>query len=189
VVCLFVAGGAEAALSDYVNTLRGTSHVDGNGAIASEAAYSRGNTVPAATRPFGFNFWTPVTNANYSGWPYVYSDTSILGFACSHQPSVWAGDIAFFQVMPEVGNAIVTDQAGRAQAFSHANETAQAHYYSVQFQNGIKTEIAPTDHASAWQFTYPASNPNAYLLWDTADADVTVDTTNRTVSGSFNRTN
>jgi predicted alpha-1,2-mannosidase len=183
------AGAAEAALSDYVNTLRGTSHVDGNGAVASEGAYSRGNTVPAATRPFGFNFWTPVTNANYSGWPYVYTDTAIMGFACSHQPSVWAGDLAHFKVMPEIGGAVVTDEASRAQPFSHANEIAQAHYYSVQFQNGIKTEIAPTDHASAWQFTYPASNPTAYLLWDTGDPDVTVDTTNRTVSGSFNKTN
>jgi predicted alpha-1,2-mannosidase len=186
---LFFTCGAEAALSDYVNTLRGTSHVDGNGAVAPEGAYSRGNTVPAATRPFGFNFWTPVTNANYSGWPYVYSDTSMVGFACSHQPSVWAGDLAFFEVMPEIGGAIVTDQAGRAQAFSHGSETARAHYYSVQFQNGIRTEIAPTDHASAWQFTYPPSNPNAYLLWDTGDTDITVDTANRTVSGSLNRTN
>jgi len=178
-----------AALSDYVNTLRGTSHVDASGAVVVESAYSRGNTIPAAARPFGFNFWTPVTNAAYSGWPYTYSDTAIMGFACSHQPSVWAGDLAHFKVMPEVGAAIVTDEATRARPFSHTNEIAQAHYYSVTFDNGIKTELTPTDHASAWQFTYPASNPNAFLLWDTGDTDITVDTATRTVSGSFNKTN
>lgn len=188
-VLLVSVAGAKEAPSDYVNTLRGTSHVDGSGNVAAEVAYSRGNTVPAATRPFGFNFWTPVTNPGYSGWPYVYSDTSILGFACSHQPSAWGGDVAHFLVMPEIGSVPVTDEAARAAPFSHANETARAHYYSVTFDNGIKTEISPTDHASAWRFTYPASSPNAYLFWDTDDPDVTVDTTKRTVSGSFHKTN
>jgi predicted alpha-1,2-mannosidase len=180
---------ADGAPSDYVNTLRGTSHVDGSGNVAAETGYSRGNTVPATTRPFGFNFWTPVTNPGYSGWPYVYSDTSILGFACSHQPSAWAGDVAHFLVMPEIGAELVADEEGRAEPFSHANETARAHYYSVTFDNGIETEITPTDRASAWRFTYPAGTPNAYLLWDTHDPDISIDTTRRTVSGSFHKTN
>jgi predicted alpha-1,2-mannosidase len=180
---------AEAAPSDYVNTLRGTSHVDGSGNVATETGYSRGNTVPATTRPFGFNFWTPVTNPAYSGWPYVYSDTKILGFACSHQPSAWAGDVAHFLVMPEVGAELVADEERRAQPFSHANEAARAHYYGVTFDTGIKTEITPTDHAAAWRFTYPASSPHAYLLWDTDDPHIAIDTVARTVSGSFLKTN
>ncbi len=186
---LLPARAGAAGLADHVNTLRGTSHVDGSGQVVDERAYSRGNTVPAAARPFGFNMWTPVTNVAYSGWPYTYSDTAILGFACSHQPSAWGGDLAHFQVMPEVGAAAVTDQAARAQPFSHQHETARAHYYSVTFDNGLKTEITPTDHASAWRFTYPTGQPSAYLVWDTGSTDIRVDTTQRTVSGSVDRTN
>ena len=47
--------------------------------------------------------------------------------------------------------------ARRALPFRHANEVAQPHYYGVTFENGLKTEIAPTDHAAMLRFTFPAT--------------------------------
>nr|WP_246430536.1 GH92 family glycosyl hydrolase [Streptomyces rectiverticillatus] len=50
---------------------------------------------------------------------------------------------------PDIG------RTARALPFHHANETARPHYYGVTFDNGLKAEIAPTDHAAVMRFTYP----------------------------------
>src|SRR5262249_25287117 len=54
---------AQAHLSDYATTLRGT---------LSGGGYSRGNNFPATAVPHGFNFWTPVTDASSDSWLYSY---------------------------------------------------------------------------------------------------------------------
>ncbi|MBM7116892.1 GH92 family glycosyl hydrolase [Archangium primigenium] len=168
------AQDAAALPSDYVNTLRG-SHSGGG--------YSRGNTFPATAVPFGFNFWTPMTDANSTSWIYDYSRTSIQAFTLSHMPSPWMGDRQTFQVMPQTGSVVV-DRASRAAAFSHANETARAHAYGVKFNNGIQTEIAPTDHAASWRFTFPGTT--SYLLFDSVNGlngSVSIDRANNVISG------
>ena len=38
--------------------------------------------------------------------------------------------------------------------FRHDNETAQPNYYGVTFENGMRTEFAPTDHAAVFRFTF-----------------------------------
>src|SRR6266508_3970582 len=73
----------DAKLSRWVNTLRGSN---------SDAGYSRGNTFPGVTVPFGFNFFTPITQANSHSWLYAYRDHSLSGFGISHEPSPWIGD-------------------------------------------------------------------------------------------------
>lgn len=168
------ASPAVALPTDYVNTLRGSN---------SGGGYSRGNTFPATAAPFGFNFWTPMTDANSTSWIYDYTRSSIQAFTISHMPSPWMGDRQTFQVMPETGSLVV-DRASRAAAFSHANEIARAHSYSVKFNNGIQTEIAPTDHAASWRFTFPSTS--SYLLFDTVDglnSSITIDRANGVVSG------
>src|SRR4051812_49757682 len=82
-------------LSDYVNPLRGTD---------SQPGYSRGNTFPAATLPFGFNFWTPVTDGNSDNWLYAYGKTQIQGISVSHEPSPWIADHGTIQIMPMTGS-------------------------------------------------------------------------------------
>ena len=165
---------AAALPTDYVNTLRGSN---------SGGGYSRGNTFPATAAPFGFNFWTPMTDANSTSWIYDYTKSSIQAFTISHMPSPWMGDRQTFQVMPQTGSVVV-DRASRAAAFSHANETARAHSYSVTFNSGLKTEIAPTDHAASWRFTFPGTA--SYLLFDTVNGlngSLTIDRANGVVSG------
>jgi len=173
------ASGAARAerLADSVNPLRGS---------RSTNSFSRGNTFPAVTLPFGFNFWTPITEPNSERWLYNYSATTIQGFGASHEPSPWIADHGTVQVMPMTG-ALHASATARAAAFTHANETARPYYYGVTFNNGIKTEIAPTDHASVWQFTFPTGAP-AYVLVTTVNlatvfGKVTVDAANRTISG------
>ncbi len=140
-----------AHLTDYVSTIRGTN---------ASGSFSRGNNFPATAVPHGFNFWTPMTNAGSQDWLYQYSKANngqnlptLQAFAASHEPSPWMGDRQTFQVMPENG-APTADRNARALAFSHDDETAQPDYYSVKFQNGMKTEITPTDHAAVFRFTF-----------------------------------
>jgi predicted alpha-1,2-mannosidase len=173
-----------AALSDYVLTTRGTN---------ATSSFSRGNNFPATAVPHGFNFWTPVTNAGSASWLYDYARANnadnlptLQAFSASHEPSPWMGDRQTFQVMPSTADGAPNAGRGeRALPFKHSNETAKAHYYSVQFENGVKTEIAPTDHAAMFRFGFPADHAGANLIFDnvTNSGGLTLDAANRTVTG------
>ena len=106
--CFAAARLCEAALVDYVNPLRGSN---------AGGAYSYGATVPAVSLPFGFTFYTPMTNIG-SGWKYSYQATTIQGFGISHVASPWIGDWGALQVMATTGAALLTPDE-RASKFSH----------------------------------------------------------------------
>jgi Glycosyl hydrolase family 92 N-terminal domain/F5/8 type C domain len=160
--------------SDWVATTRGTN---------SSGNFSRGNNFPATAVPHGFNFWTPVTDAGSTSWLYEYAKRNnadnlptLQAFAASHEPSPWMGDRQTFQVMPSAATGTPdADRNARALPFRHANEIAKAHYYSVKFEDGIRAEIAPTDHAAIFRFTFPGSA--ASLIFDNVDdaAGLTID--------------
>jgi predicted alpha-1,2-mannosidase len=168
--------------SDNVLTTRGT---------LANSTFSRGNNYPATAVPHGFNFWTPVTDAGSNSWLYNYASQnnaqnlpSLQAFSVSHEPSPWMGDRQSFQVMPSAAAGVPDpDRAARALTFKHDNETARAHEYSVQFENGIKTDIAPTDHAAMMQFTFPGNDSS--LIFDnvTNEGGLTLDPATGTLSG------
>ncbi|MFE7210641.1 GH92 family glycosyl hydrolase [Streptomyces sp. NPDC057611] len=172
----------KAHLSDYALTTRGTN---------SSGSFSRGNNFPATALPHGFNFWTPVTNASSLSWLYEYARANnddnlptIQAFSASHEPSPWMGDRQTFQVMPSAAAGTPdTGRTARALAFRHENETARPYYYGVRFENGLKAEMAPTDHAAVLRFTYP--NNDASVLFDnvTEQAGLTLDKEHGVVTG------
>jgi predicted alpha-1,2-mannosidase len=168
--------------SDYALTTRGTN---------SSGGFSRGNNFPATAVPHGFNFWTPVTNAGSLSWLYDYARgnnadnlPTIQAFSASHEPSPWMGDRQTFQVMPSAASGTPdTGREARELAFRHENETARPHYYGVRFENGLKAEMTPTDHAAMLRFTYPGDD--ASVLFDnvTDQAGLTLDKENGIVTG------
>ncbi|MCX4830012.1 GH92 family glycosyl hydrolase [Streptomyces sp. NBC_01016] len=173
----------KAHLSDYASTTRGTN---------STGDFSRGNTFPATAVPHGFNFWTPVTNAGSLSWLYDYARDNnadnlptMEAFAASHEPSPWMGDRQTFQVMPSAksGDALDTSRSGRALPFKHDDETATPSYYGVKFQNGVRAEMAPTDHAAALRFSYP--DDDASVVFDNVSdqGGLTLDKENGVVTG------
>ncbi|MFF0011748.1 GH92 family glycosyl hydrolase [Streptomyces sp. NPDC005374] len=172
----------KAHLSDYALTTRGTQ---------SSGGFSRGNDFPATAVPHGFNFWTPVTNASSLSWLYDYARANnadnlptIQAFSASHEPSPWMGDRQTFQVMPSAATGTPdTGREARELAFRHENETARPYYYGVRFENGIKAEMAPTDHAAALRFTYPGDDTSVLFDNVTDQAGLTLDTTAGVVSG------
>jgi predicted alpha-1,2-mannosidase len=175
-------GNGCAHPSACVITTRGTN---------SSSDYSRGNNIPATALPHGFNFWTPVTDAGSTGTIYAYqkgndaaNEPEIQAFSVSHQPSIWVGDHQTFQVMPSTSAVPATaDRTARALAFSHDHEVARADYYGVTFDNGLRGEITPTDHAALMRFTFPSADGS--LIFDNVNNNggLTVDRANGVVSG------
>ncbi|MDT7841894.1 GH92 family glycosyl hydrolase [Streptomyces justiciae] len=169
-------------LSDYALTTRGTN---------SSGGFSRGNNFPATAVPHGFNFWTPVTNAGSLSWLYDYARgnnddnlPTIQAFSASHEPSPWMGDRQTFQVMPSAASGVPdTGREARELAFRHENETARPYYYGVRFENGVKAEMAPTDHAAVLRFSYPGDD--ASVLFDnvTDQAGLTLDKAAGVITG------
>lgn len=158
----------KAHLSDYASTVRGTN---------SSGSFSRGNNFPATAVPNGFNFWTPVTNAGSTSWLYDYAKgnnednlPTLQAFSASHEPSPWMGDRQTFQLMPSAASGTPdASRTARALPFKHENETARPHYYGVTFENGLKAEMTPTDHAARMRFTYPGKD--ASMVFDNVSND------------------
>lgn len=144
---------------EYVNPLMGTQ---------STFEFSTGNTYPAIAMPWGMNFWTPQTGKMGDGWAYIYTANKIRGFKQTHQPSPWINDYGQFSLMPVVGKPEF-DQDKRASWFSHKGEVAKPYYYKVYLaEHDVVTEIAPTDRAAMFRFTFPDSD-NSYVVVDAFD--------------------
>jgi predicted alpha-1,2-mannosidase len=168
--------------SDNVLTTRGT---------LSNSTFSRGNNFPATAVPHGFNFWTPVTDAGSNSWLYNYHSgnnaqnlPTLQSFSVSHEPSPWMGDRQSFQVFPSAAAGVPdANREARQLAFKHDNETARAHYYGVQFENGIKTELAPTDHAALFKFSFPGNDSS--LIFDNVNNNggLTLDPATNSLTG------
>ena len=144
---------------DYVSPLVGTQ---------SKHALSTGNTYPAIALPWGMNFWVPQTGKMGDGWAYTYDADKIRGFKQTHQPSPWINDYGQFAIMPVTGKAVF-NQDERASWFSHKAETATPYYYKVYLaDHDVVTEIAPTERAAAFRFTFP-ENDHSYVVVDAFD--------------------
>ncbi|MBR3527165.1 MAG: GH92 family glycosyl hydrolase, partial [Bacteroidales bacterium] len=145
--------------AEYVNPLVGT---------LSTYSLSTGNTYPAIALPWGMNFWTPQTGRTGNGWTYVYTENKIRGFKETHQPSPWIGDYGQFAIMPVTG-APLFGQDERASWFSHRSETAKPYYYSVYLaDHDVTTEIAPTERAAMFRFTFPETD-KAFVVIDAVE--------------------
>ncbi|MBD5258771.1 MAG: glycoside hydrolase family 92 protein [Barnesiella sp.] len=129
---------------------------------------STGNTYPAIALPWGMNFWTPVSGEMGNGWTYNYNANKLRGFKQTHQPSPWINDYGQFVIMPLTGKKTV-DENERASWVSHKAETATPYYYSIYLADyDVTAELAPTDRAAAFRFTFPETE-EAYVVIDALD--------------------
>ncbi len=142
--------------ADLVNPLMGTD---------SEYKLSNGNTYPAIALPWGMNFWTPHTRPMGNGWAYAYDDYKIMGIKQTHQPSPWINDYAAFSLMPLTGKIKIKEDE-RASWFSHKAEIVKPYYYSVYLADyDVTAEVAPTERAAIFRFTFPQTD-SSYILLD-----------------------
>ena len=172
--------------TDLVDTRRGTH---------SSGAYSRGNTVPAAAVPNGFTMWVPLTDASSARWLYSWAAHNgpdnrprLQGIGISHEPSPWMGDrdqLAFHLVPARAGDgSAATARAApgedevpdagleaRALGFSHDDETARPHLYSVDLDGGARVAVAASDHGGVLRFTFPPGAATGHLIVDAVSDD------------------
>ena len=139
-------------LVSYVDTRRGTNSTGG---------FSRGNNLPATAWPNGFNFITPMTNADNVGTIYQYQRANdaqnrigLNGIGFSHQPSIWMGDRNQLAVLPAANDNPTSNLNDRRLTFTHENEIARPDIYDVTFDNGIRTEVTATDHGAIYRFQF-----------------------------------
>jgi predicted alpha-1,2-mannosidase len=134
---------------DYVNTYIGTAQ-DGAGGIA-----------PAVGPPFAMtNFSAQTTENCISRMPYLYEDSTMLGFIATHQPTIWMGDYGYVAIMPGVGPLKVLPNE-RKLSFKHKDEFVSPYYYTVQLKTNdgktIKAETAATERCGIYRFTFPSA--------------------------------
>ena len=122
-----------------------------------------GNTFPGAVAPFGMLQWSPDTVVHQHGG-YHYDDNRIRGFSLTHMSGSGCSDYGTVPFMPSLG----TTPAAHSN-FSHADEQASPGYYSVRFDNGIRTELTADKRSGVARFTYPAGQ-RASLNVDAARA-------------------
>ncbi|MBO4356153.1 MAG: glycoside hydrolase family 92 protein, partial [Clostridia bacterium] len=149
-----------------VNILHGTN---------DSPAFSRGLTAPAVLIPQGFNMYGPCTN-NASNKHYDYLSKRFDCISVSHEPSIWIDDRGTWQF--SVNTSIKANSeadfstASQENFFSHDNETALAHYYSVLFDEngkdaaGSEIEITPTSHGVCARFSFRKEYKNRNILFD-----------------------
>ena len=169
------SAGRQEALVDLVNPLMGTD---------SSYRLSYGNTYPAVAVPWGMNSWTPVTGKPGSGWGYTYDDEQINGIKQTHQPSPWMNDYAAFALFAETGPLKIKAEE-RGSWYSHKAEEARPYAYKVYLADyDVTAEIAPTERAAQFRFTFPKSD-DAHILLDALDGGsmVKVDAKNRRITG------
>lgn len=141
---------------DYVNPLMGTD---------SDYSLSNGNTYPVIATPWAMNFWTPMTSKMGDGWAYKYDDNKIRGIKQTHQPSPWINDYAAFSLMAVTGD-LKFQEDERESWFSHKAEIAKPYYYSVYLADyDVLAEVAPTERAAQFKFTFPEAN-KSYIMLD-----------------------
>jgi len=115
-----------------------------------------GHTFPGATVPFGMVQFSPDTRMNdWDGCSgYHTSDNTILGFSTTHLSGTGCSDYGDFRFMPF--DSLAT--------FKHENEDAQAGYYSVVLDDGVKVELTAGDRVGMMRCTYPESSPQHLFL-------------------------
>lgn len=174
-----VVSAAAVTIEDpaqYVNPLVGTKPGGpdfGHGGGA-------GNTFPGAVAPFGMLQWSPDTVTHQHGG-YYYDDNRIQGFSLTHLSGPGCSDFGNIPFMPTVGSSPVSYST-----FSHANETASPGYYSVAFDNGVRTELTSAPRSGIARISYPAGqraalSVDAAKAFNAASGSITVGT--NTLSG------
>lgn len=135
---------------------------------------------PGADSPFGMIQWSPDTTSRPFGGGYSYNDSAITGFSLSHLSGPGCSGEGDIPILPTVGSVSTSATEG----FSHSNESANAGYYTVTTNDGIKTELTTTTHTGMARFTFPSTTQANLIFKLTGSANGDSNTQFNVVSGS-----
>lgn len=131
-----------------------------------------GHVFVGASVPFGAVQLGPMNI--FKGWDwcsgYHYSDSIIVGFSHTHLSGTGASDLGDITFMPYTGKILtrtgtdkdLTDAA--SSKFSHKKEKAEAGYYCVTMDNGVKVELTATERTGMQRYVYSGNGKRRVLI-------------------------
>ena len=123
---------------------------------------NEGNIYPGATVPFGMIQWSPDTSQNF----YYYGDKKLRGFSVTHLSGAGCplyGDMPILPMSIRPGEQLDLEHPATA-AFGHAQEIAQAGYYSVVLEDGTRVELTTSDRSGMARLTFPKGQRAGLLV-------------------------
>jgi predicted alpha-1,2-mannosidase len=157
-----------------VNLLQGTD---------STRSFSRGNTLPIATLPFGMAHWTLQSAADTS-WMFQPGERRIQGFRSTHQLSPWLSDYGHATFLPFCGE-INPAPSDRATSYRPEDATLAPHSLRLHLMRfGIYAELIPTERCAliTASFTKPEAPGFLFDIPGEHPPDVRQDGARRTIS-------
>ena len=114
-----------------------------------------GHTFPAACVPFGLVQAGPDTGNG--SWAYCsgyrYGDTTICGFTQTHLNGTGCPDLGDVRILPTAESKLKVESDKLKVGFEKASETAEPGYYAATLDDGIKVEIAPSEHSAIYRIS------------------------------------
>ncbi|EED21157.1 alpha-1,2-mannosidase, putative subfamily [Talaromyces stipitatus ATCC 10500] len=148
---------SEFNVLDYVDPLIGTA----NG----------GHVFAGASLPFGMAKAVADSSVDNQGG-FASDSPSISGFSHMHDSGTGGGaSLGNFPIFPNPGcpdddlNRCVYRYQNRSVGFSNATLIAQAGYFSIDLDSGIKGEITVTNHTALYRFTFPPYTSVAPMIF------------------------
>ncbi len=130
---------------DLVNVLMGTDSIP---------SFSRGNTAPLATHPFGMASFGIETRDSMFSLFFHPDDHTTTGVRLTHLPSPWIADYAFLTVMPQTGKKADVTPACKS---GYRRWETDMHPYGIsmnflRYRNHL--DMAPTMRGGAFDVTW-----------------------------------
>jgi predicted alpha-1,2-mannosidase len=123
----------------YVNIKQGTN---------SYMRFSKGNTLPLVTLPFGMNNFCPQTMGSMLNWFYNPNHRQIEGIRLTHQPSPWMGDYGHFILMPQSGKPYITEEL-RSSGYRPEEAVLQPNYLKIDFlRYKAQLQLVPSERGA-----------------------------------------
>ncbi|HEX2984967.1 MAG TPA: glycoside hydrolase domain-containing protein [Ignavibacteriales bacterium] len=132
-----------------------------------------GHTFPGPCLPFGMVQLSPDTGTEGWDWcsGYHESDSSIMGFSHTHLSGTGCGELGDILFMPYTGEwktnpgSKENPEEGYRSRFSHADEKAEAGYYSVKLASyNITAELTATKRCGFHKYTFPQSDKSNIII-------------------------
>ncbi|KAK0757506.1 hypothetical protein N5P37_010233 [Trichoderma harzianum] len=162
-------------LSVYVNPFIGTAGPDGTGA-------NSGDTFPGVSVPFGVVKLGPDTtemNPSTNAFAGYTPDGNVTGFTCFHECGIGGASkygVVGHMPLTTLSGVNVLDNATYQQP-RVTMDRASVGYYRSDLANGVKVELAASDHAGFIQYTYPKNTERSdYKIYFCNDFDSTPST-------------
>ncbi len=138
---------------------------------------------PGPDMPFGMMQWSPDTAPKRpDGGGYEYNSRRLRGFSLTHLSGPGCAAYGDVPILPTVGK-IGTSPSAATAAFSHANESARAGYYSVTLGDGITVRLTDAMRAGIGTFNFPATK-QANLLLKLTGSQGSIDGTSAQIVGN-----